>query len=422
MAPESVIIVGGSVAGLLQGIQLKRNGSNVIVLEQDPSKDRHSHESGVSIGKTVVHLLEKYDATGRPAAIPSQFLSFAWRKHLTRIFSLNWPHNMSNWGCLYLILRANFDGMPSDAVPNPPGPKEGDGKVEYRSGKCVNGLAYHRAKGKVEVRFVDATSGETGSLSADTVIAADGVHSTVRTLMQVPTRREYSGYVAWRGTVPERFLSKETIKYFSNRLNFDLMNGTYAITYFIPTEGGHVEPGKRLINWVWYFVVPDDSAEMAAIFRDVNGKVHPNTVPHGLINPDIWSSQVARYLPHMVAPLAEIITKTPKPFVTKVGEAQCFTPSFYDGRLVLVGDAFTGLRSHLGMASEQAAQHVVQMDKVWRGEMTQEQREAEAILYAKRFILLNRLIGFTGMSWVIAVLQTIVAYVFLMAKYKLGMK
>jgi len=220
--------VGGSIAGLLQGLQLKRQGSDVIVLEQDPSKDRHSHESGVQIGPSVIALLDKYDATGRPAAIPAQYMSVAWRKWL-RVLNVDSPRQMSNWGCLYLILRANFDGMKSDTVPSPPGPKSGDGMAEYRSGKRVTGLKYDKEVGVVHVHFVDVMSGDEGIITTDLVIGADGVHSTVRDLLEAPTRREYAGYIAWRGTVPERLVSDETVQYFSNRLNFSLMKGTYFI-------------------------------------------------------------------------------------------------------------------------------------------------------------------------------------------------
>jgi 2-polyprenyl-6-methoxyphenol hydroxylase-like FAD-dependent oxidoreductase len=155
-------------------------------------------------------------------------MSAAWRKRL-RVVNTTWSHHMSNWGCLYQILRANFDGMKSEAVPDPPGPKDRDGKVEYRPGKRVTGLSYDKGEVVVHVHFVDATSGEEGSISADMVIGADGIHSTVRKLLQAPTRKEYAGYIGWRGTVPERLLSKETIEYFSNRLNFTLMKGTYFI-------------------------------------------------------------------------------------------------------------------------------------------------------------------------------------------------
>jgi hypothetical protein len=187
-------------------------------------------------------------------------------------------------------------------------------------------------------------------------------------------------------------------------------------SYIIPTENGDVQPGKRLINWAWYYVVRHGSLEMSAIFTDIHGRVHSNTVPRGLINRDVWATQVERHQAQMIAPLAEIITKTPKPFVTKINEVQCSTATFYDGRVVLVGDAFTGFRSHLGMGSEQAARHCIQMDRVWKQEITLEERDSEAILYAKKFILLNRCVGFLGLGWIYATLKTGISYIWLMLK------
>jgi 2-polyprenyl-6-methoxyphenol hydroxylase-like FAD-dependent oxidoreductase len=136
---------------------------------------------------------------------------------------------MSNWGCLYQILRANFDGLRSEAVPNPPGPKIGDGQVDYQSGKRVTGLAYDKDKGRVQVQYVDVLTGESKDITSEMVVAADGLHSTVRNILQVPTRRMYAGYIGWRGTVSESLLTNDTIQYFSNRLNFTLMGGTYFI-------------------------------------------------------------------------------------------------------------------------------------------------------------------------------------------------
>ena len=210
-----------------------------MILEQDPSDDRHSHESGVQIGPSVVSLLEKYDATGRPSAIPARFLSVAWRKYL-RIINHPAPRHMSNWGTLYLILRANFDGKTSEMVPDPPSPRKGDGKVEYRPGKRATGLRYTKEEGIVHVEFEDVNTGEKNTASAEMVIAADGVHSTVRKLLKVPSEKKYSGYIGWRGTVAERLISPETVEYFSNRLNFSLMKGTYSIRFepSTPTKSG----------------------------------------------------------------------------------------------------------------------------------------------------------------------------------------
>lgn len=83
----------------------------------------------------------------------------------------------------------------------------------------------------MQVQYIDVTTGEQRSATADVVLAADGTHSTIRKLLKVPTHKEYAGYIAWRGTVPERSVSPETVEYFSNRLNFSLMSGTYFIRY-----------------------------------------------------------------------------------------------------------------------------------------------------------------------------------------------
>jgi 2-polyprenyl-6-methoxyphenol hydroxylase-like FAD-dependent oxidoreductase len=191
-------------------------------------------------------------------------------------------------------------------------------------------------------------------------------------------------------------------------------------SYIIPTEQGNIAQGDRLVNWLWYYPVADDSAELRDILTDVHGKTHPNTVSQGLVQPVIWANMKSRFLAQMPAALAEVVDQTPRPFVTKVCEAQCSQSSFHEGRVVLVGDAFTALRSHLGMASEQAATHCAQMDRVWRGEISQAQRDHEARLYAARFLLLNRLVGVFGLEMVWAVVQTAIAYVWLMITVRMG--
>jgi 2-polyprenyl-6-methoxyphenol hydroxylase-like FAD-dependent oxidoreductase len=145
---------------------------------------------------------------------------------------------MSNWGCLYLVLRANFDGLKSEMVPNPPGPRPGDGIADYRPGKRVVDLVYDKRAQQVHVHFVDATTGEKGKVSSGLVIAADGVHSTVRQLLGISVRQQYAGYIGWRGTVPERLLQPSTIEYFYDRLNFSILKGMYFIRYVQTLQNG----------------------------------------------------------------------------------------------------------------------------------------------------------------------------------------
>lgn len=159
---------------------------------------------------------------------------------------------------------------------------------------------------------------------------------------------------------------------------------------------------------------------MTSIFTDVNGRVHSNTIPQGLVDPKLWKDQIMQYKDQMTGPIAEIVSATPRVFVTKVSDSQCSQSAFFDGRLVLVGDAYTAFRSHMGMATEQAARHCWQMDRVWRGEIAQEQRDAEARFYAKKFVLMNRLIGLGGMERIAAVMQVLLSFAWLLVCQRLG--
>lgn len=101
--------------------------------------------------------------------------------------------------------------------------------MAYRAGKRAVGLTYSKQDGIVHVGFEDVETGERGTISADMVIAAEGVHSTVRKILHVPSEKRYSEYIGWRGTVLERLLSPEMVECFSNRLKFSLMKKTYCI-------------------------------------------------------------------------------------------------------------------------------------------------------------------------------------------------
>ena len=219
------IQVGGSLAGLLHGLCLKRHGSNVVILEQDPSSVRSSHQAGIAFGPAVEEILRKYDATGVQSCTPSISTRIAYRKR-QNFKELKVVRHLTSWGQLYRILRANFDGLASEAVPKPPPAKNGDGKAEYRAGQRVTSLQYEN--GAVTVGFV-GEDGVGGSLTADLVIGADGMHSSVRSLVQARTAKEYSGYVAWRGTVCESDLPLETSEYFASRTCVNILKNTYIV-------------------------------------------------------------------------------------------------------------------------------------------------------------------------------------------------
>ena len=83
--------------------------------------------------------------------------------------------------------------------------------------------------GQVTVQYVDTKTGVEETIVSGMVIAADGIHSTVRELMGVPVRKEYAGYVAWRGTVSEDMLAPSTLGFFRDRMSFVKVAGTYFV-------------------------------------------------------------------------------------------------------------------------------------------------------------------------------------------------
>ena len=73
--------------------------------------------------------------------------------------------------------------------------------------------------------------GKQGVISADLIIGADGRHSTIRDLVSAsgPTKTEYSGYIAWRGTLLETEASPESAKYFENMTTINFLKGSYIV-------------------------------------------------------------------------------------------------------------------------------------------------------------------------------------------------
>lgn len=216
---------GGSLAGLIHGLQHKRRGNNVIILEQD-SGERHSHHAGIGFGANAQEFLRKYDLTGLTPAFTSHSRCWAY---YTRPNVMNTKESiqLTSWGLFNRILRANSDGLASTACPNPPPVADDDGPAVYPTGKRVTALQC--TKEAITVNYVDAHSAQEEVIEADLVIRADGVNSTVRQLMNVPVTKRYAGYVAWRGTIPEKFVSKETVEYLSDHVSLQFSKRTYLL-------------------------------------------------------------------------------------------------------------------------------------------------------------------------------------------------
>jgi len=198
----------------MHGVMLKSLGRNVHILEQ-ANIARVGYAAGIMAGPQVQNFLKKYDLTKQDYGIDADGVKFLNKDGSAKRIIKN-PYTLTSWSLLYHRLRANFDGLESQFVQKSPQVPESHGEAIYQVGKQVIDVEY--LKGQVYVKYQDVTTYEERILSADLVIAADGSNSLIRGMMMPEVQRPYAGYIAWRGTVPQEDVSKETIQFFREKL------------------------------------------------------------------------------------------------------------------------------------------------------------------------------------------------------------
>ncbi|KAI0179313.1 hypothetical protein GGR52DRAFT_299848 [Hypoxylon sp. FL1284] len=383
--PDKVIIIGGSLSGLMHGLMLHRLGSTVRVLEQSPTATPVSHMAGVCLGVDVLQLLARFDRISEiPLGIRSaqmRSLDLRGKVHpflrVTRV--------MSSWDALYARLRANFDMQVSEYVPHPsPLVPLADEDIEaakararYEVGKQVFGVEQLET-GQVMVRYKDqADGGKDGQDLADLVLGADGPNSVVRKIFSGPgeTERKYSGYVAWRGAVPEEQVSRETRDVFRANITYLLLHGSggHVVVYNMPGKAGSTKIGQRVLNFCWYTNVPRSSLD--GIMTGVDGIRRHTKLPPGQVRPEAWEKQKAHARTVFAPSYLELVEKIASPFLHLITDYYSPRASFAGGRVLLVGDAATLLRPHLAFSTNQAAYHTLLTEKLVTGRLTAEEWE-----------------------------------------------
>lgn len=154
-------------------------------------------------------------------------------------------------------------------------------------------------------------------------------------------------------------------------------------SYNIPGENGNLDPGHRAYNYAWYANYPASSTELARVMTDTSGHLHRSTVPIGKLSPSVWAAQLALAERVLPAPFLELVRETPQPFVQAISEATASRAAYFDGKLLLVGDALATFRPHGAASTSQAANSALLLAQVMKGEMTLQQWETHVLRYAR---------------------------------------
>ena len=206
----------------MHGIMLKRLGHNVHVLEQAGS-ERAGYAAGITAMSDVQRFMETHDLTAEKWFVEShdsQFINKSGQPTKT----MKKMMCMTSWSVLYHRLRANFDGFESVFVEKIPAPLESDGNVVFDEGQRVVNI--RDVGDQVEVKFQDVKILQEQTLLADLVIGADGSNSFVRQVMLPEVERQYSGYIAFRGCVPQKEVSEETLRTLVDKLTMFFRKGS----------------------------------------------------------------------------------------------------------------------------------------------------------------------------------------------------
>jgi 2-polyprenyl-6-methoxyphenol hydroxylase-like FAD-dependent oxidoreductase len=368
--PKNIAIIGGSLGGLLTGTALKRlhRNLNIRIFERAPTPLLHDQGAGVVASPDVQRFFAQYDKTKTPLAVTSH-----QRIYLDKAGNVidreDSVQQMTSWDLLYHVLRANYDGVSSEYAHAPESQHESGTPTTttttYEYGCTVESVQAPKFPSNsnsdldvskpVELRIKRTADGSTSTTTADLVIAADGPSSKIRSLFFPAVKREYAGYVAWRGTIPETKMSASAAQAFSEKFAFFHGDATQILAYLIPGKNGSVEEGERLVNWVWYCNYAQDSPEHVELMTDKDGERHHVTLPPGGIQESVWARQKSHAAATLPPQFAELVQKTEVPFVQAITDVIAPRAVLEGGRVLLVGDALAGFRPHTAASTGQAA-------------------------------------------------------------------
>jgi len=322
----AVCVVGGSIGGLTAALVLRDVGCDVRVFERSPAALAARGAGLAALDITLRYLVE------RGGLDPGDVCSTAdWIRFLNHDGSVRHEQRhryvFSSWHTLYRSLLGLF------------------GTERYHLDAEVTGFEQRGDR----VRVTLATGQEA---EADLLVCADGVGSAGRARLQPQARHAYSGYVAWRGTLPEREATKATQALLGDAITYQVLPGSHILVYPIPGPDGSVQAPDRLINVVWYVnVAPGAALDELMTGRD--GVRRPVSLPPGAAT-DQALSQMRRNARQLLAPpLAEVAERVAEPFVQVVYDIEVSRMAF--GRVCLIGDAAFAVRPHAAAGTAKAA-------------------------------------------------------------------
>jgi salicylate hydroxylase len=237
--PLRVAIVGGGIGGLAAAVALRRQDVEVTVFEQAPALGEVG--AGVMVQPNGARVLERLGLVDELARFGARLGkgSTYFRMDGTPVGPIV-TTDSAGWNGMFGIHRADLLSLLAAALP----------QDVVRTG--------HRGCGVDQTeRAVRLTFTNGAEVEVDAVIAADGIHSTLRNFVTEAAEPVYSGSVAYRGLLPAEKLPDWPVDisqlWMGDRKHFLVfpVRGGSLINYvgFVPREREALESWSAPGRW-----------------------------------------------------------------------------------------------------------------------------------------------------------------------------
>jgi salicylate hydroxylase len=301
-----VAVVGAGLGGLVAAIALRQRGFEVMVYEQ--ADELGEIGAGIQLSPNATRVLAALGLQDSFAAI-----AFEPNRHVVR----NWKTGSivsatqmkgvfeHQYGAGYFgAHRADFHGvlvraLPADCI---------------RLGARCTGLT--QGADRVELAFADGSKAD-----CDVVVAADGIHSTVRALLHGPDQPRFTGHICWRGLVPTSALPKGLIE-----PDMTAWFGPFSTVVHYYVRGG------ELVNWI---------AQYEQDWREESWRVETD-----------WR-EAARAYAEWNPLLTELFSRTERCYKWALYDRDPL-PRWSEGRVTLLGDAAHAMLPYVAQGAAMA--------------------------------------------------------------------
>ena len=182
-SPLRVAVVGGGIGGVAAAHALLRRGMEVRLYEQAPALTEVG--AGVAIQPNGARMLKRLGLGDELNRFGARWIDPQFRRPDGTYAAAMWPPELASRIEFYGMHRADLLAMFVERLP---------AGVVHTGRRCVG---FEQSEAEATLTFANGVRA-----TADVVVAADGIHSTLQRFVVAPSAPLFSGSVAHRGVVP----------------------------------------------------------------------------------------------------------------------------------------------------------------------------------------------------------------------------